>query len=32
VWNGGEIALIDAQCELLHGFYCTIAPNPRRDP
>ena len=32
VWNGGEIASIDAQCERLHGFYCTIAANPRRAP
>jgi dephospho-CoA kinase len=32
VWNGGEIASIGAQCERLHGFYCTIAANPRRDP
>ena len=32
VWNGGEIASLDAQCERLHGFYCTIAANPRRDP
>lgn len=32
VWNGGEIASIDAQCERLHGFYCTIRANPRRDP
>jgi dephospho-CoA kinase len=31
-WNGGAAALLDAQCERLHGFYCTIAPNPRRDP
>ncbi len=32
VWNGGEPALLDAQCERLYGFYCTIAANPRRDP
>jgi dephospho-CoA kinase len=32
VWNGGEIAQIHAQCERLHGFYCTIPPNLRRDP
>jgi dephospho-CoA kinase len=32
VWNGGDPAAIDAQCELLHAFYCTIPPNPRRDP
>lgn len=32
VWNGAEVAFLDAQCERLHGFYCTIPPNPRRDP
>jgi len=32
VWNGGEIASIDAQCERLHAFYCTIAAIPRRAP
>ncbi|MBC8024288.1 MAG: dephospho-CoA kinase, partial [Burkholderiales bacterium] len=32
VWNGGEPRSLDAQCERLHGFYCTIPPNPRRDP
>jgi dephospho-CoA kinase len=32
VWNGGGVELIDAQCERLHGFYCTIPANPRRDP
>jgi dephospho-CoA kinase len=32
VWNGAGPAAIDAQSELLHGFYCTIPPNPRRDP
>ncbi|HUQ29485.1 MAG TPA: dephospho-CoA kinase [Usitatibacter sp.] len=31
IWNGGDVACIDAQCELLHGFYCTIPANPRRD-
>jgi len=32
VWNGADVSLIDPQCERLHGFYCTIPPNPRRDP
>ena len=32
VWNGGGLAFLDAQCERLHRFYCTIPPNPRRDP
>jgi dephospho-CoA kinase len=32
VWNGADVASIDAQSELLHGFYCTIPPNPRPDP
>ncbi len=32
VWNGGDLASIDAQSERLHGFYCTIPANPRRDP
>jgi dephospho-CoA kinase len=31
-WNGGAPGFLDAQCERLHGFYCTIPPNPRRDP
>jgi dephospho-CoA kinase len=30
VWNGADVASLDAQCERLHGFYCTIPPNPRR--
>ena len=32
VWNGGDMRFIAAQCERLHGIYCTIAANPRRDP
>jgi dephospho-CoA kinase len=32
VWNGAGLPCLDAQCELLHRFYCTIPPNPRRDP
>ena len=32
IWNGGDEAGLDSQCELLHGFYCTIPPNARRDP
>ena len=32
VWNGGEVRQLDAQCELLHRFYCTIPPKRRRDP
>jgi dephospho-CoA kinase len=24
VWNGGEMRNLDAQCERLHRFYCTI--------
>jgi dephospho-CoA kinase len=32
VWNGGEPAGLDAQCERLHRFYCTIRPNPWAGP
>jgi dephospho-CoA kinase len=32
VWNGGELRNLDAQCERLHRFYCTIPPKLRRDP
>ena len=32
VWNGGAEAGLASQCELLHAIYCTIPPNPRRDP
>ena len=32
IWNGGDMQFLDAQCELLHRFYCTIPPKPRRDP
>ena len=32
VWNGGEMRNLDAQCERLHRFYCTIPPKLRRDP
>jgi prepilin signal peptidase PulO-like enzyme (type II secretory pathway)/dephospho-CoA kinase len=32
VWNGGEVRNLDAQCERLHRFYCTIPPKLRRDP
>jgi dephospho-CoA kinase len=32
VWNGASRGAPDPQCELLHRFYCTIPPNPRRDP
>jgi dephospho-CoA kinase len=32
VWNGGAEAGLAPQCELLHAIYCTIPPNPRRDP
>lgn len=32
VWNGGPEAALSPQCELLHGIYCTIPPNTRRDP
>ena len=32
IWNGGDEAGLAPQCELLHGIYCTIPPNPRRDP
>lgn len=28
VWNGGEPAALDPQCERLHRFYCTIRRNP----
>lgn len=27
VWNGGAAAALDAQCERLHRFYCTIPRN-----
>jgi len=32
VWNGAGLQFLDAQCERLHRFYCTIAAKPRRDP
>jgi len=32
VWNGGGREFLRPQCERLHGIYCTIAANPRRDP
>ena len=32
VWNGGGREFLRAQCERLHGIYCTIPANPRRDP
>jgi dephospho-CoA kinase len=32
VWNGGEMRSLATQCERLHRIYCTIPPNPRRDP
>ncbi len=32
VWNGGEMRNLDAQCERLHRFYCTIPPKLRRHP
>jgi len=32
VWNGGGREFLRPQCERLHGIYCTIPANPRRDP
>ena len=29
IWNGGDTAALDAQCERLHRRYATIAPTQR---